>query len=222
VVTGATTLTPSLRRLIQRTLNSVVFDCYETQELGLVAWECPHTGLFHVCDDSVILEILNNGVPAGDGEEGEIFATSLHLKTMPFIRLKVGDLVRKGPDPCPCGVPFSTLESIQGRTEDFLLLPGKREVQASTIFSIIHEHAPWVIQYELEQIHEREVILRIVPHHHGDVCLEELRGRIIKTLGQDVVLKIEVLDEIEPDPERKYKVFKSRLRPYIGFDSSRS
>ena len=76
-------------------------------------------GRRHVSDDVVILEVLANGRPAQIGERGEVVATALHSFNMPFIRYRLGDIVTRGKTACNCGRSCSTIESVQGRMNDF-------------------------------------------------------------------------------------------------------
>jgi phenylacetate-coenzyme A ligase PaaK-like adenylate-forming protein len=48
-----------------------------------------------------VLEVLTGDRPAEEGEEGELVATSLFSYAMPFIRYRMGDMVVRGPTPCP-------------------------------------------------------------------------------------------------------------------------
>jgi phenylacetate-CoA ligase len=62
----------------------------------------------------VVLEVLAAGGPAAVGEAGGAPLTGLHGFAMPFVRYLVGDIVVRGPVPCPCGAPFSTIAAIEG------------------------------------------------------------------------------------------------------------
>jgi phenylacetate-CoA ligase len=217
VVIGSDLSTKAMRREITRGFGCPVHDTYCSEELGLIAWQCRKTGLYHVCDDSLVLEILKtDGSRADEGERGEVVATSLHFEAMPFIRYRLGDEVTVGPAPCPCGAPFSTISDILGRMTDFLHLSGGREIYANAPARIIQEHASWVGQYELVQENRDRVDLRIVPlAEAGQDAVFELRERIRELLGRDVDFRLEIVSEIVPGPGGKYRILRSKIdSPY--------
>lgn len=103
------------------------FDMYAITEGGITATDCPqHAGL-HVLEDQVRIEVLDDdGAPVPDGGVGRLVITPLHGRTLPLLRYEMGDLVRAGTEPCPCGRPYLRLLEIQGRQDDVLMLPGAR------------------------------------------------------------------------------------------------
>jgi phenylacetate-coenzyme A ligase PaaK-like adenylate-forming protein len=69
----------------------------------------------HTCDEAALVEVVHDGRPAADGEQGDVVATALHSYAMPFIRYRLGDIVTRGEQSCACGLPFATIGTIQGR-----------------------------------------------------------------------------------------------------------
>jgi len=215
LVTGSEVLTPNMREDIRRAFERPVYDTYAAEEFSVLAWECRTTGLYHVADDSVILEVLKDGRPAGPGETGETIVTGLLFRAMPFIRYRLGDQVRRGPDPCPCGAPFSTLESITGRMTDYLIFPGGREVYASSMAYVFHKRADWIRQYEVDQEKEDFVVLRAVSRAKPSRTeVDSLKKEIALKLGPGVAFRLEFVDELDRGPGGKYRVFRSRVRSY--------
>ncbi len=212
LVSGSELLTANMRHQIETGFGRPVFDTYASEEFSVLAWQCPATGLYHVSDDSIVLEVLRDGRPVGPGETGEAVVTGLLSRAMPFIRYRIGDEVTRGPDPCPCGLPFSTLSAIRGRMTDYLRLPGGREIYAASMAYVLHERLDWIRQYELEQEREDDVILRVVcrgaPSKEAFLSLE---GDIAKVLGEGVRLRIELVDELKPGPGGKYRVLRSHV-----------
>jgi phenylacetate-CoA ligase len=117
ITSGAEVLTTNMRERISRAFGSPVYERYGSHELNLIAWECRETGELHVCDDSVVIEVLKDGRPAQPGEAGEVVGTSLHSFTMPFIRYRLGDIATRGGDTCACGLPFSTMRPLRRARE---------------------------------------------------------------------------------------------------------
>jgi phenylacetate-CoA ligase len=210
VVTSSEMLTPGMRRRIAEAFACPVYDTYCSEEFGLIAWECRETGLYHVCDDNVVVEVLKDGRSAREGERGDIVVTALHYYAQPFVRYLLGDEVVPGPAPCPCGAPFSTLSEISGRSVDYLSLPGGRELYAAAAAHVIQAVAPWVEQYELVQ--ERTDMVRVrlvaapVPPPEG---LIRLRDGLITLLGPGIDVELELVPEIVPEPGEKYRFLRS-------------
>ncbi|MGQ9633623.1 MAG: hypothetical protein ACUVXB_05195, partial [Bryobacteraceae bacterium] len=110
VTTGGETLTPDLRARIAECFRAPVYDSYAAHEFNLLAYECRETGLYHVAEENVLLEVLDNGRPVAPGQTGEVVATALHSFAMPSLPYWTGDLAVRGPLRCPCGAPHATLE----------------------------------------------------------------------------------------------------------------
>ena len=125
IFTGAEVLPPETRERAVRAWGPCVFDQYGTSEAGKMAAECRnHSGL-HINEDLVILEVVDRrGQPVKAGEYGEkVLLTVLYQRTQPLIRYEITDLARVQKGDCGCGLPFSRLESIQGRVGEVLTMP---------------------------------------------------------------------------------------------------
>ncbi len=219
VVTGSEMLTPGMRRRIVEGFGCPAYDTYCSEEFGLIAWECRETGLYHVCDDNVVVEVLKDGRPAREGERGDIVVTALHYHAQPFVRYVLGDEVVPGPAACPCGAPFATLSEISGRSVDYLHLPGGRELYAAAAAHVIQAVAPWVEQYELVQERVDRVVIRLVPDSPPPPeALVRLREGLEALLGPGVDIEWELVPEIVPEQGMKYRF----LRSLVARDYSRA
>ncbi|HEX2694348.1 MAG TPA: hypothetical protein VHP61_01235 [Acidobacteriota bacterium] len=224
VVGGADMLTPLLRRQIETAFQTRTYDNYECVEVGLMAWECPASGLYHVCDDNVILEVLDNdGRPAREGEAGEVVVTSLHLRTMPFIRYRLEDIVTVGPPACPCGLPYRTLRTIEAKKQDYFRLPGGQEFYPWAISLYLVDNAPWVLQVELVQERLDRVVMRAeaVAPPPAD-ALARLREGIRPMLGPNVEFEISIVPELAPTPGGKFWIRRSLVNSLYEDDGEMS
>ena len=215
VIAGGESLSPARRSAIERGFGVRVFDVFGAHECCIVASECPQTGLYHVCDDNAIVEVLRDGRPAAEGEAGEVVVTALHCYAMPFIRYCLGDIVVRGPETCPCGQPFSTLESIKGRMRDYFSLPDGRRVHAlEAIMPVFDEDASWIYQYQLTQETEDRFLLRVVPLGDPDPArMEAVRKAVASRLGPGARLDMELSDNIPFEPSGKFKDCRSLVEP---------
>lgn len=202
-----------LYRQIHQAFPSHLYDTYESQEVGLIAWECKKSGKYHVCEDNVILEALKDGSPARNDEPGEVVVTSLHCYSMPFIRFCLDDVITLGSQICSCGFPYSTLERIEGKKQDYFYFSGGKEVYPWQLALLYYESAPWIQQFEIVQERENRVVLRAVasrPPFSRE--LDSLKEQMHSLLGDGVEFLIDLVSEIIPGPNRKYWIRRSLVR----------
>lgn len=123
IQTYSETVKPSLRTIVKNIFNVPFFDVYSADELKLVASQCSITTNYHVHDEMILLEVLDqHGDQCKPGEIGEIVVTLLHNFVMPLIRYRNGDYAEVG-EPCICGRHLTTLSRIMGRERNMLTLP---------------------------------------------------------------------------------------------------
>jgi phenylacetate-CoA ligase len=212
VVSGAEVLTPAMRARIAAGFAAPVFDLYGAHEFKLIAWQCPETGDLHVDDDSVVVEVCRDGRPVEPGEAGEVIGTALHAHAMPFIRYRLGDLVVRGPAPCACGLPFSTLRAVQGRMVDYLPLPGGRVLHPYRLSHVVLAR-PWVRQYRVVQERRDDVRVEVVPARPpGGRELERLAADLGAVLGPRVRLRVAVVADIPAEPNGRFRVARSNVQ----------
>jgi phenylacetate-CoA ligase len=223
VITGGESLTPFSRKRLKEGFGTEVYDTYGANEFNLLAWECGETGYYHVCDDNIILEVLDKGKPVSYGGRGEVIATSLHSYAMPFIRHSLEDIATKGPEVCPCGLPFSTLRSIQGRVHDYFILPGGPIHPNEITIPIIMNSGSWIDRYRIIQETEKKVKLCIKPLRDARKDeLEFIRRVGLKKLGDDVDFSVELVEDLPFDPSGKFRVSRSMVSSHLdGIDWSR-
>jgi phenylacetate-CoA ligase len=208
VAAGAEAVTPDRRRRIEEGFGARVFECYGSAEFNLIASECPQSGLLHICEGNVLVEVLQDGRPVQPGEEGDAVITALHSYAMPLIRVSLGDRVRTGPPTCPCGAPFGTLVRVEGREDPMFPLPGGGVLPSYFLRLPLVERWPWVRQYQLVQ--ERLDLLRLkVVAVDGvtDVAvhLEDWLRFSREQCGSEVQIVIEQVSEIPLGPGGKFQ-----------------
>ncbi|GAB7128655.1 hypothetical protein JCM19000A_31630 [Silvimonas sp. JCM 19000] len=154
------TLSPALRQRVQAELGVSVADTYSSQELGVLAIQCPLSGLYHVMDEGYIVEILRpDNTPCAVGETGRVVVTDLHNYAMPLIRYDIGDYATPGPR-CACGRAHTTLSAIAGRERNLLRI-GNQRYWPLVGFHSFRDIAP-IIQYQLLQHSEQLIEVRLV------------------------------------------------------------
>jgi len=117
------TLHPGLRERCKKLGDIEVVDMYSSQEVGLIALQCPVSGLYHIQSESLIVEVLDDeGRQCMPGQIGRVVITDLHNFATPLIRYEIRDYAEVGP-PCSCGRGLPTLSRIMGRRRNMVALP---------------------------------------------------------------------------------------------------
>jgi len=220
VMTSGELETPLMKRRLEEAFACPARNQYTSEEMsGMGAWECPRGGGFHVHDDAVVLELLDDpALPRpSDPEEssGEVVATVLHAYSMPVLRWRLGDLARRRPGLCACGAPFSTLQVVEGRRTDFFRLPGGRGIFSSLLVHRTYDHHEWMGQFQLEQVSLTEVVARVVPRRPPPPgAREALEAAMAEALGEGVDLRLELVDSVRLGAGGKGLAFWSRLDPW--------
>jgi phenylacetate-CoA ligase len=205
---GAETLTLAMRRSIEAAFGKSPNECYASHEFNAIAVECPTTGLLHISGGSVIVEVLRDGKAATEGEAGEAVVTSLFSYTMPFVRYRLGDLVERGPDRCPCHAPFSTLRNVQGRVVEMFHLPDGRTLHPYALVQTLLQHRS-VRQYQLIQDRRDLIRVRVVGICATSTEPEELRVALTRASGSEVGIIIEPVEDIRPERSGKFRPYYS-------------
>jgi putative adenylate-forming enzyme len=126
VYVASEVLTSQTKQRVNDAWGQEPYNQYAATETAGIASEhrlCRH---LHFYEDLVIPEVVDEKYrPVPPGEYGaKLLVTALFSRTQPLIRYELNDSVRVDPLPSPCGLPFAVLDSIQGRVEDSLTLPG--------------------------------------------------------------------------------------------------
>ncbi len=154
------TVRPELRALLRAAWNVPLVDIYSAKEVGYIALQCPAHEHYHVQEENLLLEILDDrGQPCPVGVPGRVVLTALHKFAMPLIRYEIGDYAVAG-EPCSCGRSLAVLKEVLGRTRNMLRLPDGG--QRWPLCDLIRQpDVPGILQYQYVQqtLHEIEVRL---------------------------------------------------------------
>jgi phenylacetate-CoA ligase len=201
VLTCAESLLEHQRATIERVLPVPLFDFYNQNERAALISTCAE-GRYHCHEEYGLVELVD----AGGGGQGsaEVVATTFHNRAMPLIRYRTGDLATEGPRmPCPCGRPYRTVASIQGRIEDIVVTPDGRHVGR---LDAAFKHSPGIrlsriVQRTTEEIQVDIVKAESYSARDQDTLERELRVR----LGGAIGIRYNFVDTIPPGPNGKIK-----------------
>ncbi len=212
VISGGETLTDIRRERISKGFDARVFDMVGAHEFSLVAWECAKSGEYHLSDETLFAEVLNDGRRVDPGERGELVATNLHSFAMPFIRYKLGDLVTQGTTPCACGSPFSSIRGISGRVVDLISLADGRKIHPQDVSRESFIAAPVIRTLQVVQHALDRIELHIIPYREPTAEeIAAIRKAMEKWIGPGVSFDVVVVSEIPTPPESKFRVYRSTM-----------
>jgi phenylacetate-CoA ligase len=103
---------PALKRQLSALWGARDCDRIGSTETGGTAFECPaNPCAYHLHENFLIAEILDEADrPVGPEQEGELVITTLFRRSMPLIRFRTRNVVRRAPDGCcRCGRCFLSL-----------------------------------------------------------------------------------------------------------------
>ena len=201
------TVKPGLRERTRAILGAAIADIYSSQENGVIALQCPVSGLYHLMSDSLLVEILDaDGRPCPAGAVGRVVVTDLHNFASPLIRYDLDDHAEAGP-PCPCGRGLPTVTRIVGRTRNMLRVGGDRRWPVIVFFR--DGTLPPVEQFQLAQTALDAIEVRLAVRRDVTAAEEQrLAAAILDQLGAPFALRfVYFRDTLPAGPNGKREEF---------------
>ena len=117
-----------MRARIAAELGVELHDIYGLTEIygPGIGINCEAQTAMHCWDDYLYLEIIepDTGRVLPDGESGELVITTFAKEGAPLIRYRTHDLTRIVVGDCPCGSPYTRIETLIGRSDDMIKVKG--------------------------------------------------------------------------------------------------
>lgn len=223
VITTAESLDAATRKLLRETFGCPVYDFYGMTEMGLIGWECPAQAGYHLALDSVLVERL----PLGDGSgRYQLACTNLALRGMPLLRYASGDIgYGYEEERCACGSRLPRLRRVEGRQVDVITLPDGRRCSPYQ-FTCELEKIAGLGRYRVVQ--ERAGALRIEAEPDTAVPLpaQHLRQAVMAAIatvtGDSVTIEVELVERIEQERGRKFRVVEGLAGEQSASDKNNS
>jgi len=211
IFTSSEYLQDNMRKYIENSFNAEVFDIYGSTEFKEVAWECEKHEGYHINEDEVIIEILNEGKTVEYGEVGNIVITDLRNTTMPLIRYQMYDKGILLKEKCSCGRTFSLMRPYAGRSSEYIILPNN-EILSPYLFTTSIEKIDGLQQYQIIQAGETKLSANVVCSRENFsrivVALKDILSRITNCKME---IKIERKTFINVEKNGKFKVVRNLL-----------
>jgi len=217
--TSVELLDEAIRETITSTYKTELFDYYSCEEFASIAWECKEHSGYHINADNIIVEVLKNNQPVEPGESGEIYITSLNNYAQPFIRYKLGDIVKliDSKEKCPCGVSFPKIEVIEGRDNDFITTLDGNVVSIVTLGYMLNRQireTEGIINFQIiqEKINKIKYNIVINDNFKNRELFITNQIQIVKgCLGDEMNVEVNFVDKINRDPSGKLRTFISNV-----------
>lgn len=206
-------LYPYQRELIEQVFAAPVANGYGGRDAGFIAHQCPAGGM-HLSFEDIVVEIIDpaSGEVLPAGRAGEIVVTHLATSEFPFIRYRTGDIATLATTPCSCGRSLPLLESIEGRSTDFVVASDGTMMHGLALIYILRDidgiAAFKIIQHSLSHTTVQLVWpAGVLPK----VVSSQISSGFQARLGHNVQIDVEQLDEIAPEKSGKYRYVISKV-----------
>ncbi len=206
------TLAPDIRASARRVLGADIADTYSSAEAGVIAVQCPESGLYHAMAESLIVEVLDEqGEACMPGQVGRVVVTDLHNFATPLVRYDLGDYAETA-DACSCGRGLPALKRIAGRRRNMARLPDGRDLWPAIGGLRYCEIAP-IRQFQFIQRERESIEVRLVSQAPLSADQERRIGDLICT-ALDFSFKLQFVyfaEQIPRGPGGKFEEFVCEL-----------
>ena len=177
-----------------------------------LAFECKENSGYHIISNSVIIEFVKDGRNIDEGAQGDIVVTSLFNYTMPLIRYNIGDIGTFTKEKCSCGRGLPLVKSIEGRKDDFLILPSGRKISPRMINVI--EDIPGVLRYKTIQETKNRIVVNLVKGEgFSEKTIYEINKHVkAGCLGEDVEVYVKLVKELPLEKRGKLRAVVSNVK----------
>ena len=209
---GAEPLPDADRHLIENDFGVPVVSTYQAAEALRIGFQCERRKGFHLSIDHTAVRVVDAaGVPVPPGGRGEVIISNLLNRATVLLNYRLGDIVTVSNNTCACGRTLPMIDTIDGRTGDYILLDGDRKVHALVVTPALR--AEGVVQAQLVQDDLRHFTVRAVCADGSD--WHRIRGEIAEKLralvGETSYITIERVDSLAPESNGKVKAVISRV-----------
>ncbi len=212
VMACAGTVTDAARERIEQAFSTRVRNKYGSRDCTDMACECA-AGRLHIYSHHVRLEVVDaDGQPAPPGNSGRILVTLLGNHSFPMIRYEIGDQGRLDSGGCDCGLPFPTLQAVEGRSLEFIRDTSGgfvTPIYLRHLIGVVHNPVGHLRRFQLTQSEPRryELLLEVGaqnwPGFH-DKTWPQIERDLRAVLGADAVIESQRVESIPESASGKF------------------
>jgi phenylacetate-coenzyme A ligase PaaK-like adenylate-forming protein len=210
VIATSMMLISSEREVIEKAFDTQVTNRYGCEEVSLISCECElHNGMHLNADHNIVEFLRDDNTPCAPGEDGRIVVTELINYGMPMIRYEVGDRGVLSSRECPCGRGLPLMESITGRTADFLIAEEGYRVAGISIIENSLTKIPGLQQMQIVQDKMGYLQVNLVTgENYTDENGKELVRSLRQMLGSGMQIDLNFVEAIAQEKSGKYRFAK--------------
>jgi phenylacetate-CoA ligase len=208
-----------MRMRIASELGVELHDIYGLTEIygPGIGINCEAQTAMHCWDDYLYLEIIDpdTGEVLPDGQSGELVITTLVKEGAPLIRYRTHDLTRIVPGDCPCGSPYTRIETLIGRSDDMIKVKGINIFPAHVEEALtVTEGASSEYQVMIDHLDGRDIMTVFFetgsPEEHRPYIELALHQAIKDKLNLSVVPKAVDLGDLPRSEKKSRRIFDNR------------
>lgn len=199
------------RKAIEEAFQTRVAIEYGCRDGGLIAGQCPSGGI-HLNAELNYVELGPPGAQRTPDGAREVVTTNLDAHVVPIIRYRTGDMAVPGKDKCACGRGLPLLESIQGRSTDFLVGPDGKLIHALAVIYAVRT-VPGVEQFRIHQSGPDQLDVQLQASQAFDnAAIEQIRRNMARVFSNRVKVDISLVARIDAGPSGKFRYVTSSVR----------
>jgi phenylacetate-coenzyme A ligase PaaK-like adenylate-forming protein len=211
IFTSSEYLQDNVRDYIKEIFYADVYDIYGSTEFKEVAWECEKHEGYHINEDEVVVEILNDGKNVSPGVIGNIVITDLRNKAMPLIRYQLNDKGMLINHKCSCGRIFSMMKPLAGRSSEYIILPNGESV-SPFLFTTSIEKIDGLLQYQIVQTSKEKILVKVVINNNNfEIIGNTIKNILLSITNHLMKIDVEQKTEIYVEDNGKFLVVKNLL-----------
>lgn len=190
------------RKYIETVLGCKVANEYGAVEAGLFAYECP-MGSMHINEEAVYMYT---------NKKNEAIVTEFFNDSVPLINYKNEDIISISENYCTCGRTSRIINDIEGRVSGYIKrTDGTRinQLILPIIFRKFYEgkFKNSVRKYKIIQKGFFFTVKIIPLENFNKECEDYIRKSMFKEIGNDIDIKIELVEKIERGKSGKVAIF---------------
>lgn len=208
IIAGGETINEKKIQNYLSAFNSKFIQVYGSVELGSIAFDISDQGGMVLNDDLTYFEFIDdNKKVINEMEFGQVIATDLIGKFMPFIRYSQGDKIE-----FRIHNNRKRIIKILGREDDIILTPDGKKITFHPLYEIFH-HYQLFREFKVIQTKINEIVVEIdcdkdIFEKLKEDVLNNLKSKISSTISYI----IKNVSPIKPDESGKIRMFKSELK----------
>ncbi|MBZ0183573.1 MAG: hypothetical protein K8F60_14035 [Melioribacteraceae bacterium] len=202
VIVTSEILLDTEREYLKKIYGCAVANEYGAAEAGLFAYECPN-GSMHINEECVLISTNKNN---------ELLVTELFNDFTPLIQYKIGDSIKISDEKCECGRTSRIIETIEGRSSDYVVKPDGTKLSQYIFYYIVKElddigFAESILKYKIVQKANKFSFYIVRGKRYKPEILDYISKRITQEIGNEIFVDFNIVDVIEREKSGKLRFF---------------